>query len=739
MDLLLATLAVVLLTSSLGAVTSATVAPPAHCVAQTTFGCFHELDCGADVHKRCVNGMMIKGHGAAASPEACACACHAAMQDEAPFTLAGIEMGACFCGHGAAPNATRCQSLPASKCPLGQGGPCAVQVFNFTCIAAANGTTHSSCEHLPPPSPGPPAPPAPPRPTPCQQAPCSLPRKPPLIPGVYCKRPYNQCPELNGEGTVPGTCNVGSPGCKQGPQCQSREDNAFMPIFHIVGNYTLGVGTQPTPINDVSSIIRYRGVWHVFHQFGQCGWAHAISYDGAHWKNLRYPIIPDVDPKHQYDACGCYDGSLTHHPDVNNGNPIALYDISPALEPADESSIDDGERTKARSGTGDRPIQGLARPADLNDPELKYWVKDHANPVVGSAGLAGYPSQIWKNGDHWNYVAGGTRISTEDSSFHTWNGKDRGHFPGGGAGGQWFQPLPMTVDGQEAPAGSPTYVISTGGGQRYALGWYHPSNESFTSAQTCTVDYSQQFGWAGMQMAAGRMFNIAWVRGSGANSALSLLRELRYDTATACLVTNPMPELALLRNASLYNYSHVNSSASFVLAKEKLTTLPLGGAGHTVDLEATFLLPRSGVAASFGLAVLAGAHNLSGAVTISINISSVAANGTRMGKVVVERQQEGTNRASTPLLQWKASFQLLKGEAPEIHVRTLIDRSIVETFVAGGRVAGITAHVPPSTNFSNVHLFDLGESEMQLAPIEVKDLQVWSMGCGWNETTGAID
>ena len=62
--------------------------------------------------------------------------------------------------------------------------------------------------------------------------------------------------------------------------------------------------------------------------------------------------------------------------------------------------------SQAKSDTGDRPIQGVARPADLDDAELRYWVKDEANPVVGSAGLAGYPSQIWKNGDHWNYIAG---------------------------------------------------------------------------------------------------------------------------------------------------------------------------------------------------------------------------------------------------------------------------------------------------------------------------------------------
>ena len=41
-----------------------------------------------------------------------------------------------------------------------------------------------------------------------------------------------------------------------------------MPIFHILGNFTGGDGVQPAAINDVSSVIEYKGVWHVFHQFG---------------------------------------------------------------------------------------------------------------------------------------------------------------------------------------------------------------------------------------------------------------------------------------------------------------------------------------------------------------------------------------------------------------------------------------------------------------------------------------
>ena len=698
------------LPTAAAAATATATASGEACVVQRTFGCFQEVNCGADVHKRCISGMMIKPHGAGTSPEACACACQSTGQG---YTLAGLEMGACFCDHGSVPNATRCGAIPPphapSECPRGAGGPCAVQVFSFACAATSNASADCAAHPSPPaPAPRPGPPPSPPA-APCQKAPCSLPRQPPLIPGVYCKSPYNQCPELNGEGTVPGTCDVGSPGCNQGPQCQSREDNPYMPIFHLVGNYTRGVGTQPTPINDVSSIIRYRGVLHVFHQFGQCGWAHAVSYDGAHWKNVRYPIIPDTDPKHVYDACGCYDGSLTHHPAVNDGNPIALYDISPALDPAAPpvragTDDEDGEgKPNSQGGSGDRPIQGVARPADLNDPELQYWVKDTNNPVVGH--LAGYPSQIWKNGDHYNYLAGGTRVSTQDPSFHEWTNSTRGQFPGGGAGGQWFQPLPPTADGRAAPEGSPDYVVSTGGGNVFAVGHYHANNESFTVMNTCTVDHSRQFGWAGMQMAGGRMFNIAWVHGqnSGPNSALSLLRELNYDSAVKCLVSKPMLELSLLRNGSLY------SRSALTLPSKVLTTLPVGELGHTIDLEAVFTLPPSGAAASFGLAVLANVTDLTGAVTVKISVSAVDPAGkNRTGFVVVERQQGGPGQTPTPMpsdlasvcdanrqhsagynsLCWQASFELFHDEPAEVSIKVLVDRSIVETFVAGGRAAG---------------------------------------------------
>ena len=82
--------------------------------------------------------------------------------------------------------------------------------------------------------------------------------------------PTAACPPIASDGTVPGTCTPGAPNCRQAPQCEARRDNAFMPLFHLVGNFTGGLGTQPAAVNDVSAVVRYRGVWHVFHQVRLC-------------------------------------------------------------------------------------------------------------------------------------------------------------------------------------------------------------------------------------------------------------------------------------------------------------------------------------------------------------------------------------------------------------------------------------------------------------------------------------
>jgi sucrose-6-phosphate hydrolase SacC (GH32 family) len=75
--------------------------------------------------------------------------------------------------------------------------------------------------------------------------------------------------------------------------------------------------------------------------------------------------------------------------------------------------------------------------------------------------------------------------------------------------------------------------------------------------------------------------------------------------------------------------------------------------------------------------------------------------------------------------------------ATAVDIRVLVDRSIVEVFVGGGRVAAVMAYQPPNDvsdtdamgleNFTSVHLF----ADQSQA---VANVSIHQMGCAWNQT-----
>ena len=71
-----------------------------------------------------------------------------------------------------------------------------------------------------------------------------------------------------------------------------------------------GAVTNVESINDASSVILYKGLYHVFHQCCQNHWDHIVSKDLAHWTRLPPPIVPNMNPTGVKSPAWCeYDGT----------------------------------------------------------------------------------------------------------------------------------------------------------------------------------------------------------------------------------------------------------------------------------------------------------------------------------------------------------------------------------------------------------------------------------------------
>lgn len=172
------------------------------------------------------------------------------------------------------------------------------------------------------------------------------------------------------------------------------------------------------------------------------------------------------------------------------------------------------------------------------------------------------------------------------------------------------------------------------------------------------------------------------------NSALSLVRELKYDAYTSQLVANPLPEISLLHAATLL------APTSMTLFPGKLATIPLADkrVGAEIDFNASFKLKPRGTT-SFGVSVLANKHNLSDSAVIRISVAPNHTTGEFSGiaKGAIG-PTNGTTQAGQSLVQWNGKFLLSAAAAAAIgdsncggggvacvDVRVLVDRSIVHT------------------------------------------------------------
>jgi len=449
--------------------------------------------------------------------------------------------------------------------------------------------------------------------------------------------------------------------------CQQNNEFPMLPIFHIIGNVTKSTdgSIKLEPINDCSGVTYYGGLYHVWHQCCQNHWDHVISKDLIHWQRLPPPIQP-VTLK-------TWDGSISMLP-AEDGGPVIIYDAQ------------DGKMS--RGNLGDRPILGVARLKDPKDKYLMTWTRDANNPVQFTGAPAAFPGQVWKNGDHWNFVMQGARYTTTDKSFHSWT--NAGKMVGlGENGGQWWTPVPNQADGIPPPAGVPNRIVNVGGGDQFLFGSYGADNETFTpwSPEGETPGREAKLergtsGWFGSQMANDRMLMIGWAMpdfhgdaGKGIDflTRLTLLREIHFDNKTMNLVSNPVNELANLRTGILASKKGLDLSP-----KPMAIQGTEGGAAASADITVTFSGFSTAQDTVFGACVLTNSSAVGGmGVTVTVHAPS----GTQGRRAAVALGPCGDQRP-------KSSGSVPLFDETALTVRITPDRSVADFFVQGGRFSG---------------------------------------------------
>ena len=238
-----------------------------------------------------------------------------------------------------------------------------------------------------------------------------------------------------------------------------------------------------------------------------------------------------------------------------------------------------------------------------------------------------------------------------------------------------------------------------------------------------------------------RLFNIGWAThmhypvvdgpagAAGDYSGLTLPREVHYDPRTEALVSNPVPELAGLRNATLFN---LTSPVQVSDGTPRLLPGTEGGAAGSADIELRWRLPAPDQASAvFGARVLAapapsgqgGNGNDSGSgVEITVVVAAAGADGRRAADLTVA--SGGGGGGGGVVRSTTTPFTVLPGEA-SVDIRIVVDRIIVEVFVQGGRVAFTRSYYPATHMDTGVQLLVSNGTAAATAAT------VWSMGCGW--------
>ncbi|XP_044400535.1 beta-fructofuranosidase, insoluble isoenzyme 4 isoform X2 [Triticum aestivum] len=516
-------------------------------------------------------------------------------------------------------------------------------------------------------------------------------------------------------------------------------------------------------MNDPCGPMYYNGVYHEFYQYNPDGafdpndslmnmvWGHSVSTDLINWIGLEPAIKPDIPS----DICGCWTGSAT-----------ILFGVQPVI---------------IYTGLIDRKanqVQNIALPKNRSDPYLREWAKVGSNPVIQHVipGLNSShfrdPTTGWIGPDGlWRIAVGaevngiGTALLYKSEDFMSWTRIERPLYSNN-ALNMWecldfFAVVPGSNNGldmsSEIPSGAKHVLkVSINSCDMYIVGVYDLKRDEFVPDTVqddnrlwTRIDYGTFYASKSFfDSKHGRRVIWAWSNETDSYSddiakgwagIHSIPRTIWLDGDGKQLIQWPVEEIESLRINEI-NHQGLELKKGDLFEIKGIDTLQ---ADVEIDFEPTSIDdaetfdpswlfdPRKqcreadasvhGGIGPFGLVILAS-DNMEEHTAVHFRVYKSEQ------KYIILMCSDLRRSSLRPGLYTPAYggfFEFDLENEKRISLRTLIDRSAVESFGSGGRIC-ITARVYP------VALVDDGAAHMYAfnngsTTVRVPQLRAWSM------------
>lgn len=439
-------------------------------------------------------------------------------------------------------------------------------------------------------------------------------------------------------------------------------------------------------------------------------WAHAVSSDLVHWKNLGIAIAPTPGG---VDKDGIWSGSAVIH----DGVPTIVY--------TGASWSAESERAEREKGlVPERQMVAVA--ADPNDSDLLRWNKISENPVIaapppGMKVVGWRDPSLWKEKDTWLMVIGSGEIGVGGEAL-LYSSKDLRNWV-------YLHPLAVAKPARSASdppratfssmwecpeffflSGKPVLLVARGNG--YLTGTY--SDHKFTQEIEGQIDYGNiAYAQKTMEDEKGRRIWWAWIRekrpltaqsAAGWAGVMSLPKHLTMRD-DGRLSVEPVSELKVLRG-----------SRSMVV-------------GQTIDQNSPILLHQ----VSGDCVEILATIDMGNAHHAGVRVRSTA-DGSEQTLIGFDRESSSlfcdtTNSSTDPELTpgegfrayrgvQKGTLDLAKGEL--LRLRIFVDASVLETF-ANGKASLSDRVYPVNPSSLGIGLFAKGGTAL------LKSMEIWQL------------